>query len=85
VRLILSSGALKSLATMPKRERAGLMAKLETFAANPFAPFAAAMPLRGLKDAVRIRQGDWRAICRLDRDDDVVIVEAIGHRSEIYR
>jgi len=85
VRLILSPRAVKSLAAMPKRDRAGLMTKIETFAANPFAPLAAARPLKGSKDAVRIRQGDWRAICRLDRDDDLVIVEAIGHRSEIYR
>ncbi|MDE2229892.1 MAG: type II toxin-antitoxin system RelE/ParE family toxin [Alphaproteobacteria bacterium] len=85
VRLILSPAALKSVALMPKRERAGLVAKLAAFADGPFAPHGSAKPLRGLKDAVRVRHGDWRAVCRIDRDDGVVIVEAIGHRREIYR
>ena len=70
---------------MPKRERAGLVAKLEAFAANPFAPQASAKPLKGPRDAVRIRQRDWRAICRIDREDGVAVVEAVGHRREIYR
>jgi mRNA-degrading endonuclease RelE of RelBE toxin-antitoxin system len=43
------------------------------------------MPLRGHRDAVRIRQGDWRAVCRIDRDDDVITVEFVANRREAYR
>lgn len=70
---------------MPKSERARLLQKIAQFAADPFAPSAAAKPLTGQKQAVRIRQGDWRAVCRIDRASNTVIVEAIGHRREVYR
>jgi mRNA-degrading endonuclease RelE of RelBE toxin-antitoxin system len=30
----------------------------------------------------RVRQGDWRAVFRIDADD--VIVDVIGHRKEVY-
>jgi DNA-binding XRE family transcriptional regulator len=32
------------------------------------------------RDAVRIRQGDWRAVCRIDRDGDVILVEFVANR-----
>ena len=70
---------------MPKRERARLLQKIAQFAADPFAPFAAATPLMGQKQAVKIRQRDWRAVCRIDRASDTAIVEAIGHRREVSR
>lgn len=41
--------------------------------------------MRGYRDAVRIRQGDWRAVCRIDRDDGVIIVEFIANRREACR
>ncbi|MGO8916830.1 MAG: type II toxin-antitoxin system RelE family toxin [Stellaceae bacterium] len=85
MRTIIQPAALKALAGMPKSERARLLQKIAQFAADPFAPSAAAKPLTGQKQAVRIRQGDWRAVCRIDRASNTVIVEAIGHRREVYR
>lgn len=32
----------------------------------------------------KIRAGDWRAIITWDREDDVLIVEAVGHRRNVY-
>ncbi|WP_459825922.1 type II toxin-antitoxin system RelE family toxin [Halorubrum luteum] len=32
----------------------------------------------------KLRAGDYRAIITWDRDDDVLIVEAVGHRRNIY-
>jgi mRNA interferase RelE/StbE len=85
IKLILSPTALKALAAMPSRERSALLDRAEAFAAAPFAQHAAAAPLRGRPDVVRLRQGDWRAICRIDRAEDTVVMENVAHRREIYR
>ena len=85
MRAIVRPAAVKGLAALPKKDRNALLRKVETFAANPFAPNASAKPLRGHPHAVRIRHGDWRALCRIDSANDVVVVEVIGNRREIYR
>ena len=41
--------------------------------------------MRGQRNAVRIRQGDWRTVCRIDRVSDVITVEFIANRREAYR
>jgi mRNA interferase RelE/StbE len=32
----------------------------------------------------KVRAGDYRAIITWNRDDDVLIVEAVGHRRNVY-
>lgn len=32
----------------------------------------------------KLRAGDYRAIITWDRDEDVLVVEAVGHRRNIY-
>jgi mRNA interferase RelE/StbE len=32
----------------------------------------------------KLRAGDYRAIITWDRDDDLLIVEAVGHRRNVY-
>jgi len=85
VKLTVSPGAVKDLAGLPARERGSLFGRVEAFAAEPFATHRAARPLRGHEDRARIRQGDWRAVCRIDRAADTVTLERIEHRREIYR
>ncbi len=85
MRAIFQPAAVKALAAMPKKDRTSLLLKLEQFAAEPFAPNPSAKPLKGRPQAVLIRQGDWRAVCRIDRANETVIIEAIGNRREIYR
>jgi mRNA-degrading endonuclease RelE of RelBE toxin-antitoxin system len=85
VRLIVSPGAARDLAALPVRERRALFERVEAFAADPFARHPAARPLRGHDDRVRVRHGDWRAVCRIDRADEAVILERVEHRKEVYR
>jgi len=85
MRLVVSPAALKALAALSRRDAAELLAKLEAFAADPFGLHPAAARLKGRTDAVRLRQGDWRAVCRIERSAALVIVEAIAHRREVYR
>jgi len=84
VDLIIDAPALKSLRKMPKQDASALRAKLETFAADPYAPHGWAKSLVGVS-GVRVRHGDWRAICRIDGTAMIVLVVEVGHRREVYR
>lgn len=85
IRLIVARAASKALAAIPKRDREALLDEAEEFAAAPFAAHPAAMPLRGHPGVIRLRQGEWRGICRIDRTEDAVVLEAVAHRRESYR
>ncbi len=85
MRLILSRGAVKDLAGLPSRDRSALLQKLRDFANEPFGGHPWALPMRGRHDAVRVRQGDWRAVCRIDRDSELITVEFVANRREAYR
>jgi len=85
MRMIFSRGAVRELAALPPRDRAALLEKLRGFAAEPFGDHPWALPMRGRHDTVRIRQGDWRAVCRIDRDGDIITVEFVANRREVYR
>jgi mRNA-degrading endonuclease RelE of RelBE toxin-antitoxin system len=85
IKLVVTRAASKALARIPRREREALLDKAEAFAAAPFAAYPAATPLRGKPDVIRLRQGDWRGICRVDRAADTIVLETVAHRREAYR
>ena len=85
IKLIVTRAASKALAGIPRREREALLDKSEAFAAAPFAAHPAASPLRGQPDVIRLRQGDWRGICRIDRAADTIVLETVAHRREASR
>ena len=82
--LIVSNAALKGLAKMPRHDQRAMREKLETFARDPYAPHAWAKRLVG-RTGVRVRQGDWRAICDIDGKALVVTVVKVGNRREVYQ
>ena len=82
--LLIERDAAKALIRLPANIRKALRKKLDAFAAAPFEPHAWALPLSG-RPGVRIRQGDWRAILRVDAEAQTVTVLAIRHRREVYR
>jgi mRNA-degrading endonuclease RelE of RelBE toxin-antitoxin system len=85
MRLIFSKVAVKELAVLPSHDRMALLQKLREFAADPFGNHPWALPMRGRRDTIRIRQGDWRAVCRVDRENDVVTAEFVANRRDVYR
>ena len=81
--LLLAPAALKALMGMPKRERAQLKARLDAIAAAPGEQHASVTALKGEpRGRFRVRQGDYRAVFRIDEED--VVVDRIGHRREVY-
>jgi mRNA-degrading endonuclease RelE of RelBE toxin-antitoxin system len=85
IKLTVRRAASKALARIPRWEREALLDNAEAFAAAPFAAHPAATPLRGRSDVIRLRQRDWRGICRVDRTADTIVLETVARRSEVYR
>jgi mRNA-degrading endonuclease RelE of RelBE toxin-antitoxin system len=84
VKLIYTTSALKALRKVPGKDAAALMATLAEIAAEPFTPHPRARKLTD-HPGFRSRQGDWRAVYRIDRATEEMIVETVGHRSEVYK
>lgn len=80
-----SASALKALRKMDRKAAGKLMDKIDAYAADPDGEHSWARPLTGA-DGFRIRQGDYRAICRIeDGETTVLAVVKVGHRKDVYR
>ena len=82
VRLTYTPSALKGLRKAPDKVAIDLRAKLQTVAADPLGQHPWAKRLTD-QPGYRIRQGDWRAVYRLDHKTDEMIVDAIAKRDEV--
>lgn len=85
MRLIFERPAVKALRRMPAKEATVLMSRLKRIADSPFEHHAGATSIKGGKDWFRARHGDWRALYRIDRSNQVMRVEHVLHRKEAYR
>jgi mRNA-degrading endonuclease RelE of RelBE toxin-antitoxin system len=83
VKLLLSPAARKALAAMPAKDRSAMLGKLKNIASAPFDRQPGATALAG--GGFRLRHAQWRAVYQLDATEDAMVVEAVGHRREIYR
>ena len=70
---------------MPVKAADRMLNRLERIAANPFAAHANVKPLAGFRDAFRLRQGDWRAVYRIERKKDEMRVILVDVRGSVYR
>lgn len=59
------------------------MERLRAIGAAPGAHHPNVLPLVGRPGVFRVRQGDWRALFRIDEAD--VILIHVAHRREIYQ
>jgi mRNA interferase RelE/StbE len=83
--LVLEKAARKGLDRMPPTAAEAMLKRLETIARDPFAPHANVKPLKGEKDAFRLRQGDWRAVYRIVRERSEMRVVLVDVRGSVYR
>jgi mRNA interferase RelE/StbE len=84
VKLIVSPIAVKALSQAPRKVAMDLMAKLQAVAADPMGPHPWAKRLTD-HPGFRLRQGDWRAVYRLDHGRNEMIVDKIAKRDEVYK
>lgn len=81
--LIVSRDALKALRSMPKREAGQLLDRMKEIASTPDERHPGVIAMQGEPlGRFRVRQGDWRAVFRIDGAD--VLVDRVGHRREVY-
>jgi mRNA interferase RelE/StbE len=83
VALVIPSGVFKQLAALPRADGRRLLDRLEGIATAPLALHPGVTALIGEPGAYRVRQGDWRAVFRIEDGD--VLVDRIAHRREVYR
>jgi len=82
--LIFSPAAAKALTKAPKKMATDLVAKLQQVAVDPTGQHPWAKRLTD-QPGFRARQGDWRAIYRLDNAAGEMIVDRIAKRDEVYK
>lgn len=84
MKLIFSPAAAKAVTKLPRKEGAGLLEKLQQVAADPLGQYPWAKRLTD-QPGFRVRQGDWRAVYRLDHETGEMVVDKIAKRDEVYR
>jgi mRNA interferase RelE/StbE len=85
MKLDFTKSAARAMAALPSKDRAALYSRMNRIAAAPFASHPDVKPMVGMPGFYRVRQGDWRAVYRLDRGIDVMMVERVAKRGEVYR
>ena len=79
----LSKAAGKQLADLPRADAKKIAARIDKLASDPFPPNH--KKLEGEDDICRIRQGDYRILYSVFKNELLVEVVKIGHRREVYR
>lgn len=77
--------AVRSLHRMQPKAAENIRTRLAAIAEDPFAAHANVETIRGLRNGFRLRVGDWRAVYRVDVDNQVMQVIKIAPRGEVYR
>jgi mRNA-degrading endonuclease RelE of RelBE toxin-antitoxin system len=85
MRLVLTRAAQRRLGRISPKLRAALIERLQAIAAQPFARHRNVERIKGERDAFRLRQGDWRAKCRIDRRAGEMRVLVVEPRGGVYR
>jgi mRNA interferase RelE/StbE len=83
--LVLTRAAQRRLGTLSPKLRAALIKRLEAIAEEPFAAHRNVERIKGERDAFRLRQGDWRAVYRVDRTAGEMRVLVVEPRGRVYR
>ena len=83
--LAIEKGPAKILARIQPKVAMSMLTKMEAIAANPAARHANVEKMQGIKNAFRLRHGDWRIVYEIDPNLAVVRVTKIGPRGQVYR
>jgi len=82
-RLVVAAPAVRELERLPEK---AATAVVESFRAIAAAPHRLGKPLRfELEGLWSARRGPYRVVYRIDEDERVVVVIAVGHRRDVYR
>jgi mRNA-degrading endonuclease RelE of RelBE toxin-antitoxin system len=72
--------------SLPGSTRESVRRRVDEIAVDPFARHANVQRYKeGGPDNFRLRQGQWRVVCRIDRKAQQVQVQIIDTRGSVYR
>ena len=81
--LVVASPAARDLGRLPEKAAAAVVESLQAIAADPK---RLGKPLRlELEGLWSARRGPYRVLYRIDDEERVVTVVAVGHRADVYR
>jgi mRNA interferase RelE/StbE len=80
--LLIKRSARKELETLPSKDRARIIRRIQALAGNPRSPKSE--KLSG-EEKYRVRQGDYRVLYEVDDSGRTVTIVKIGHRGDVYR
>jgi len=82
-KLVIKASAVKELRAIPnKRDRQRIVRRIQGLENDPRPP--GSQKLSG-RERFRIRQGQYRIVYGIEKDELVVYVVKIGHRKDVYR
>jgi mRNA-degrading endonuclease RelE of RelBE toxin-antitoxin system len=82
-RLVLAAPAVRDLEALPEKAATAVVAAFEAIAESPR---RVGKPLRfELEGLWSARRGPYRVLYRLDDEERLVTVVAVGHRADVYR
>lgn len=82
-RLLIKASAAKELRAIPiKRDRQRIVKRIQGLKNDPRPP--GSQKLSG-RDRYRIRQGQYRIVYGIEKDELIVYVVKVGHRKDVYR
>ena len=85
MKLVIDKRAQRRLGAMPAKSKTAMVERLKAIAEDPFGDHPNVKSLRGEPNAFRLRQGDWRALYRIDPATQEVRVYVIEIRARAYR
>ena len=83
LRVKIADEASLRLARMPAKQASQIDSRIRRLAVEPFPPVS--LKLKGSEDVYRVRQGPYRILYRVNRAEELLVIEAIGDRKDIYR
>ena len=85
LKLTITKEARRRLRAMPNNLERKIIDKIDSLAADPFAPNNNVTSLRGIDDGFRLRVGDWRVLYTLNAESRTMTIVAILPRGDAYR
>ena len=83
LRIEIAGEAAGVLRRLPTKHALQIDGRIQRLATEPFPP--GSLKLQGTTDIYRVRQGSYRILYRVRRADNILVIEAIGDRKDIYR
>jgi mRNA interferase RelE/StbE len=84
VEVVFTRAAERSLDRLPPQRSRQILIRIEEFAGDPMARRRNVKPLAG-SDLIRMRVGDYRVLLSLDPEHQIITVELIRTRGDIYK